>query len=135
MFLQKRFKQKKRKHSKQKNTLDQNHLDIVEECKEKDKKIKQMKNDIVVLQKKIVILKNKSIVNYNIIFEMEEKIEKLQKTIKEYSTFENEYYINTAHLLFDYYELKENKNKFRKNTLNSSDVGKKKWSIIFFYKR
>lgn len=133
MFLQKRLKQRKRKHHVQKRSIDQTHTQIVEECRENKNKKLQYEKQKMQLEKQLKQLQSMDEVDWTKISIIEEDIENLSAKISECATFENDYYIENAHLLFEYYDIKSNHTEL--NTISTlplqSDVSKN--SVLSFF--
>jgi len=111
MFIQKRLKAKKRKKTKQKNTVDKTHSIFVERCNKLEEEIKEKEYRIQQLQKEADMYENIKLTHeeWRERERINEEIETLTSKLKEDREFENNYYMDTGHLLFDYYDLKKDK--------------------------
>ena len=130
MFIQKRLKTKNRKKTSHKKTIDKTHTNFVKKCKSMKTKVKKKMAEREKLQKRLKILEKNELSNaeWKEKQELTDKLDMMEYEIKNCRSFENEYYMDTAHLLFEYYDMKEND----ETILTTTVVPKKNCVLNFF---
>lgn len=127
MFLQKRLKLKKRKQNVQKKTVDQSHQYQVDEYNERKKERHMYISEIEKYKSELRENTCKDDIEDDIEDNIEDKIQDLTGKINKCIEMENEYYIQNAHLLFDYYDMKNQEGVAVGNTQKSKN------SVLSFF--
>ena len=126
MFVKKKVKNRKRISTQQNNTIDYQHSNFLEQRKINTEKLKSLKKNL--LQNKIELKKINEIKVSNLNttwkkkLELENTIENIKSEIANLSKINDEYFLETGHLLFDYYECKNTKNEKEKKSFSKKNV-------------
>lgn len=103
----------KRRNNKNNITLDSKHRDIISKFKNNKEIIPQKQKELDDIKKKIKELSNKNNINYETIYELEEKAFELENDINTLQSGikESEYFLRTNDILLNYYQ-ENNKVKY-----------------------
>ena len=131
------FKEKKTKKNNDniEPTLDAKHKQILLNIDETKKSLSQHESELNIINKKYEEIDKKPLYELSDQeiddkFNLKDKIDKLKETIKNIynNSIENDYFLNTSHILFHYYEKKN------KTTCNKTNKSTEKSVLNFFQK-
>ena len=126
MFVKKKVKNRKRISTQQNNTIDYQHSIFLEQQKMNIEKVSNLNKKLKKTKIELKKIKEIKINNLNNAWkkklELENSIENIKNEIAEISKINDDYFMNTGHLLFEYYECKNTKNEEKNSTPSQKDV-------------